>query len=259
MGRIGRARATNKANRVFYKAIKEREIFLKANQDKECVLCGNNMALFEIHRIHDGKYCYDGETVLLCSMCMSNQKCFDDLFFAVIPKWHREALETIAKHTVEKKDDLRLDFSEAIWKINPKRMKKKEMKYIKKDIKDFKLDEPIVFTNPRFDVPKHLKASGGEKELPNRETAFYEASYGINGEPNVHHSKPSETEPDYDGILTIQAMITHEHMLVEQHKKEIKELIEAFVKRIDKWLESGDTNGIKFLIELRDEYEGMIK
>lgn len=38
-------------------------------------------------------------------------------------------------------------------------------------------------------IPKYQEDSGGEKELPNRETAFYEASHGINGKPNVPSSK----------------------------------------------------------------------
>ena len=45
--------------------------------------------------------------------------------------------------------------------ILEKETEKKE--YIKKDIKDFKSDEPITFVNPKFDVPEQLKASGGVK------------------------------------------------------------------------------------------------
>ena len=61
------------------------------------------------------------------------------------------------------------------------------------------------------------KDSRSEKELPNRETAFYEASYGINGKPNVPGSKlpePKEekcrliknakNDPNWDGSLNAE-------------------------------------------------------
>lgn len=52
-------------------------------------------------------------------------------------------------------------------------------------------------------IIEHLLAyklkDSGEKELPKRETAFYEASQGINGKPNVANSKPESKDND---ILT---------------------------------------------------------
>lgn len=71
---------TRKERKASRKDMTAYEMFHEANKDKECVICGMNNSLYEIHRINDGKYCYDGETVLLCGNCISNNNPFDDLF-----------------------------------------------------------------------------------------------------------------------------------------------------------------------------------
>lgn len=70
-------RKERKASRISWSAY---EKFHEANKDKECVICGMNMGLYEVHKINDGKYCYDGETVLLCGSCITNNGDFEDLF-----------------------------------------------------------------------------------------------------------------------------------------------------------------------------------
>ena len=61
-------------------------------------------------------------------------------------------------------------------------------------VKDSKTEKKDVLDGlpPAIDLDKLLnKHSDGEKELPKRENGLNH-SHGINGEPTVHHSKPSE-------------------------------------------------------------------
>ena len=71
---------TRKERKASRKDMTAYESFHEANKDKECVICGMNNPLYEIHKINDGKYCFDGETVLLCGNCITNNGEFDDLF-----------------------------------------------------------------------------------------------------------------------------------------------------------------------------------
>lgn len=71
---------TRKERKASRKDMTAYEMFHEANKNKECVICGMNNPLYEVHRINDGKYCYDGETVLLCGECITNNGNFNDLF-----------------------------------------------------------------------------------------------------------------------------------------------------------------------------------
>lgn len=71
---------TRKERKASKKSMIAYENFYEANKHKECVICGMNNGLYEIHKINDGKYCFDGETVLLCGECISRNDSFLDLF-----------------------------------------------------------------------------------------------------------------------------------------------------------------------------------
>lgn len=71
----------------------------------------------------------------------------------------------------------------------------RELSELKKYVNSEGLKYYNLLKKQRKKEIKELKEKlGSEKELPKRETAFYEASHGINGKPNVANSKP----PSFD-------------------------------------------------------------
>ena len=73
--------------------------------------------------------------------------------------------------------------------------------YIKKDIKDFKSDEPIVFVNPKFEVPKHLKDSE-EMEKKEVTSGFIKEGYYVSVFREIKPIPPFEDSggDGYQGI-----------------------------------------------------------
>jgi hypothetical protein len=60
----------------------------------------------------------------------------------------------------------------------------------------------------------------------------------IRGNLGDSGGEKAEPEKEFDVIETIQAMLIHEYMLVEQHKREVHKLIEEFVEGIDVYLDA---------------------
>ena len=57
--------------------------FWKKHESDKCCLCGSGLgecALFEVHKIMDSKYIYDGRMVLLCNGCLSQDFSSENLW-----------------------------------------------------------------------------------------------------------------------------------------------------------------------------------
>ena len=63
----------------------EKQLKEKITQDEKegCLLCGNNVSLFKIQRVHDGKMLCREKVIYLCSNCMSLQDSFQELYFSL--------------------------------------------------------------------------------------------------------------------------------------------------------------------------------